>query len=110
MEERAERVGKNEAVFRQVNERLKELGESFSLVAERSDFVCECGRATCVDAIQMSLAEYEHVRNNPAWFAFRPGHEMRDLERVVEQRSGYNIVEKHEGGPAHLARETDPRT
>jgi hypothetical protein len=110
MDERAERVGKNEAVFRQVNERLKELGESFSLVAERSDFVCECGQATCVDPIQMSLDEYEHVRSNPAWFAILPGHEIPDVERIVENKAAYHIVEKHEGVPARVARESDPRS
>lgn len=110
MGERATRMGKNEALFRQVNERLREIGESFSLVTERSDFVCECTHATCAEPIQMSLEDYERLRAQPEWFALRPGHEIVALERVVEQHDGYNIVEKHEGGPAELARDADPRS
>ncbi len=109
MDSREERIGKNEAVFREVNERLKELGESFSFVAERADFVCECGDALCADPIQMTLAEYEHVRANASRFAVLPGHSIREVESVVERRHGYDIVEKHPGRPAQLAAANDPR-
>ena len=110
MEERETRIGKNEAVFREVNERLKEIGESFSLVAERADFICECGNATCAEPIQMPLDEYERVRANPTWFAIRPGHEIPDVEFVVERHDRYDVVEKHAGDPAALARKEDPRS
>ena len=96
-------------MFRQVNERLKEIGESFSLVAEQSDFVCECGNASCAEPIRMTLADYERLRSEPTWFAVRPGHEVRDLESIVERRGEYNVVQKHEGGPARLAEDEDPR-
>jgi hypothetical protein len=110
MDARGERIGKNEAVFRRVNERLKELGEGFSLVAEHSDFVCECGNEGCVEAVELSLDEYERVRANPAWFIVRPGHEAPGLEFVVERHGTYSIIEKHEGEPAELARDADPRS
>jgi hypothetical protein len=110
MDERAERVGKNEALFREVNERLRQLGENFSLVAERAEFVCECADAGCAEPIHMSLDEYERVRARPEWLAVRPGHEILAVERVVERHEDYIIVEKHEGRPAELARETDPRS
>ena len=103
MDDRAERIGKNEALFRQINERLKELGESFSLVAEQSEFVCECGDATCAEPLQMTLAEYERVRANPEWFAIRPGHEIPDVETVVETHRGYVVVEKDPGPGAAVA-------
>jgi hypothetical protein len=110
MDERAERIGKNEALFRRLNDRLKGIGESFSLVADRGDFVCECGDQACTEAIQMPLAEYEQLRSNPKWFAVLPGHVIPHVESVIERRDGYDIVEKHEGGPAELARDEDTRT
>jgi len=39
-----------------------------------------------------------------------PGHELKDLEEVVSERDGYNVVKKHDGTPAQVARETDPRS
>lgn len=109
MDERGERIGRNEAVFRQVNERLKELGEGFSLVSELADFICECGSASCAAPIRMTLAEYERVRSEPDLFVILPGHEIEDVESVVERHEGYDVVRKREGETARLARETDPR-
>jgi hypothetical protein len=110
VDERQERLGRNEALYREVNERLKELGESFSMVAEVADFVCECGVSTCAGPIRMTLEEYEHVRSNPHWFTVLPGHEIRDIESVVERHEGWTLIEKHPGGPADLAAQSDPRT
>lgn len=107
---RRERVGKNEALFRQVNERLKEIGEGFSLVTESADFVCECGSASCASPIRMTLAEYEQVRAEPELFFVLPGHGIEDVESVVESRGSYDVVRKHDGEAARIARETDPRS
>ncbi|HEV8687564.1 MAG TPA: hypothetical protein VGQ84_09825 [Gaiellaceae bacterium] len=107
---RGERVGKNEVLFRQVNERLKEIGEGFSLVSESADFVCECGSASCAAPIRMTLAEYEQVRSDPELFFVLPSHRAADVEAVVESREGYDVVRKHKGEPARMARETDPRS
>jgi hypothetical protein len=106
---RGERVGRNEGLFRQVNERLKEIGDSFSLVTESADFVCECGSASCAAPIRMTLAEYERIRSDPELFFVFPGHEIGDVESVVERHEGYDVVRKQVGAPAELARETDPR-
>lgn len=109
MDERGARITQNEALYREVNERLKELGTSFSLVSETTDFVCECGLLSCVEPISMTLESYEHVRSEPHWFAVKEGHEIPDVETVVERHDGWSLVEKHLGGPAELAAETDPR-
>lgn len=109
MDSRGERIGRNEALFRQVNERLKEIGESFSLVSESVDFVCECGSASCAAPIRMTLEEYERVRSDPELFFVVPGHETEDVESFVESHDGYDVVRKGTGTPARLARETNPR-
>jgi hypothetical protein len=109
VEERAERIGRNEALFRHVNERLKEIGESFALVTETNDFVCECGNPDCAVTIRLTGAEYERIRSDPHLFFVVPGHEIAEVESVVEVREGYEVVRKHLGEPAALARETNPR-
>lgn len=108
--ERDARVGRNEVLFREINERLEALQEAFDSLAERADFVCECGDVSCDEQITMSLAEYERLRSDPTWFAVKPGHEANDVEDVVEKLAGYDIVRKHEGIPADIARAEDPRS
>src|SRR5712691_6121523 len=76
MDGRGERIGVNEAIFREVNERIEELAETFDLKAEPLDLVCECGNADCVKRITMTIAEYEAVRSESRQFAVFPGHEV----------------------------------
>jgi hypothetical protein len=107
--ERERRIGLNESVFREVNERIEAAAESFGLADQSLSLVCECGDATCVAQISMTRAEYEALRADPTHFAVAPGHEIDDVEEVVERRKGYDVIRKNEAGPADVARETDPR-
>jgi hypothetical protein len=109
VDDRGRRIGQNEVVFREVNERLRELGESFSLVGELAEFVCECGDSACTDRVRMPLSDHERIRSNPKWFLVVMGHEELDYEVVVEEKDGYAIVEKLPGGPAEIAINDDPR-
>ena len=109
MDERAKRLGQNEATFRRANERIESVAHGFSLVSERSAFVCECALPTCVEPIELTIAEYEHVRSESTWFVVVPGHEVLDIEKQVEQHATYTIVEKLPGGPAGVAIREDDR-
>ncbi len=109
MDGRGERIGVNEAVFREVNERIEGLAETFDLKAEPLDLVCECGNAECVKRITMTIAEYEAVRSESRQFAVFPGHEVPDLEEVIAERRSYNVVRKSKGAPERVAEQTDPR-
>ena len=58
MSAREERLAGNEALFREVNERVAEVATKFIEVevqTEKVDFTCECGRADC--------SEPTHLRN-----------------------------------------------
>jgi hypothetical protein len=110
MTPREERIGLNEAVFREVNERIEDLAESFNIQAEPFDLVCECGEASCIERVSMTRAEYEQLRSESHQFAVFPGHEEPDVERVIAKRKGYDVVAKYKGFPEKLAEETDPRT
>jgi len=110
MDDRKRRIGENEVLYRTVNERIEELNEAFGQVTETMSVVCECGIGTCAEQIEISMADYERVRAESTHFIVIPGHEIADVEEVVEQRGTYDVVRKRDGGPAELARAHDPRS
>lgn len=109
-EEQAHRVGVNEALFRQVNEQIRGLNESFGHRDGSMTVICECGDAECTERIELTVVDYEHVRASSRLYVIASGHELLDVEQVVEQRDGYLVVQKREGIAAEVAEETDPRS
>ena len=92
-----------------LNERIEDLAEKFDLKAEPLDLVCECGNADCVERISMTRAEYEGIRSEAQQFAVFTGHVYPDVERVIEKRKGYDVVQKVTGAAERIAEQTDPR-
>jgi len=90
------RAAKNEALLREVNERIEEVGKQLRVLPddESLDFRCECGRDECEAFVSMTVGEYEHVRADNDRFVVVPGHEDEEIERVVERRAGYVVVDK----------------
>jgi hypothetical protein len=99
-----DRIARNEAIFREVNERVADVIDS---EARMTDFLCECGNLDCVQEISLTDAEYLKLRSNPATFAVVPGHAIEDVERVIEETDRFQIVEKHPREAA-IAEATDP--
>ena len=102
-----ERRATTEALFRDVNERIAESAERFD--ADETDFVCECADPNCTHRVSASLAEYEEVRDAPTTFLLVPGHEQRDIERVVADRGHFRIVEKFQAAVRRTVIRLDPR-
>ena len=100
MEERLERQARNEALVREVNERINTLdreaaGSGAVHGVETFRFHCECGRdGGCPELIWMTLEEYEVVRTQDDRFALVPGHETDALEHVVDGKERFVIVDK----------------
>lgn len=95
-EQQAERMAANEVLFRSVNAQLVALNEAFESLDPVSVFVCECGRISCTEAIEMTLAEYRVIRRDPRRFFVLPSeeHVTPETERVVERAAKYFVVEK----------------
>jgi hypothetical protein len=110
MEERDGRIGKNEALFRRVNEQIEDVNEAFGRITGDFSIVCECGEQTCVDQITIAADAYEDARSDPTQFLVRPGHVIDNVEDVIAREHEYWLVRKHEGAPAEIARELDPRS
>ena len=89
-------IGRNEALFREVNERIREITEGQGVpVDEHVLFQCECGRLECHEQVQVSLAEYEAVRAQARRFLVLPGHEIASVETIVSRNDRFLVVEKH---------------
>lgn len=102
-----QRKAKNEALFREVNDRIEEAATAFH-VPDEAEFVCECGQGDCTRMMSLTLREYERVRSHGKRFAILPGHEMPEIERVVEQTDRYAVVEKI-GAAGRMVEALDPR-
>jgi hypothetical protein len=95
-DERAARLATNEARFREINERVEsDLEPLVDTEDEQLPFVCECGRPSCTDAIGLTVAEYESVRRDATRFVVVPGHQIEDVEDVVDRTDRYIVVRKH---------------
>ena len=110
---RAERIAKNEALYRDVNERVREVAAMLSArgvvdAVELDEYFCECGRDDCMEKLRLSDAEYEEVRSSPIRFAVLRDHVAPELEIVVIDHERYVVVEKLVGEQG-VARATDPR-
>ena len=78
------------------------------LILRRVRFRCECAGLDCNQAIEVTVVEYERVREDSRQFVIAVGHELPDVETVVEIAPGYVVVRKRDvAGPA--AEELDPR-
>jgi hypothetical protein len=100
--EREVRIGNNERLFREVNERINRIQEDFGQ-AQAFDIVCECGAQGCLERVTITHEAYKQLRANPRTFAIVPGHEAEDVEDIVERCEGYYVVMKKEGIPAAIA-------
>jgi len=105
-EPREERITRNEASFRSLNESLG--GRVHDPDTNRAGFVCECGDADCAATVRVNMERYEEVRRDPHLFLIEPGHEILDVEDVVQRTDGFLVVRKHDD-VSDIVHETNPR-
>jgi hypothetical protein len=114
---RQEQQARNEALLREVNERIEHLNraadeKSLTDYGTTFEFLCECGRANenevaCDGHVEMTLREYEEIRSQDDRFAVVPGHENHRLEKVVRRTDRYVVVDKRPAAEPFV--EDDPR-
>ena len=91
MSPRESRYAKNQALFRKVNERIAELTGTW-WADQQLQIICECANTGCVAPLDVLLADYQRVRTHPGWFLIKPGHAVSEVEQVIEQQDGYEII------------------
>jgi hypothetical protein len=84
------RIRNNQLVFREVNQRIADLTRNHE--ERESGFICECGIASCTSVIELSLGDYEAVRDGQDFFVVAPGHAVDGVDRLVESRDGFDVV------------------
>jgi hypothetical protein len=107
---REERVARNETLFREVNERIKQVNVALAATADLTDFLCECADESCTQPISLTLAEYESVRADGTHFAVVTGHTLPDVERVIASNKRYAVVAKTDPDAVRIVEAEDPRT
>ena len=105
MDFRQERIAKNEAVVRRLNEVIHESAPRSSFI----HIVCECGYEKCDSIIGLTTDEYERVRSDPRQFCVLEEDVIEDVEAIIEENDRFAIVAKRQGMPAEVAIRTDPR-
>ena len=104
---REERLANNEAMFRFANERMADWDEV--RVSEAVEhYFCECADPDCQDKIPLHKSDYEAVRSDSCHFVICRGHEVPDVETVIETHDGWAVVEKTPE-VTEIAQQTDPR-
>jgi len=106
-EERAAALGRTEAVFREVNERIAEAAVRFD--ADDSGFVCECADPNCIHRVEANLGAYERVRDDGATFLLADGHDDPRIESVVAAEDGIAVVRKTDPVARAVVEALDPR-
>ena len=105
MSRREERLARNEAFFRELNERLEAItpDSASGLVV-----VCECADEDCAERLTLQEGEYEEVRAHDTHFVVAVGHVDATIEDVVRRNDRFEIVAKR-GVAAEVAEALDVR-
>jgi hypothetical protein len=105
--DRKERLALNEALFRHANERMAGWEERHRVEATELYF-CECADPKCRAKVPLRESEYERVRGHSDHFFIVPGHELTDVETVIESHAEWVVIEK-DPEVREIVEATDPR-
>jgi len=100
-----ERAAAAEINGRRVNEAIERGAQGTGTAV----FVCECGNLGCSETVQLTISEYETVRSGFERFLIVPGHQIEEIEEVVERHDAYLVVAKRDDQAAEMAYASDDR-
>lgn len=102
---RDERLARNEAFFRDLNERLV---EGTPNAVPDLVVVCECADEDCAQRLTLRQGEYEKIRADAKHFVVAHGHADLRIEEVVDRTDRFEVVRKR-GVAGDVAEDLDPR-
>ena len=106
--DRGERIARNESAYREVNEAIEAGRRPRDGEDPPRAFLCECGQLGCNQLVELTVAEYEAVRSDARHFFMLDGHEIPDVETVIQRHENFIVAEK-KPETAHVVEERDPR-
>jgi hypothetical protein len=77
-------------VFREVNARIAEI--TITQGEPTSGFICECGQSDCTSILDLSLGDYQALREGGDFFIAARGHCVEGVDRLVESREGFDVL------------------
>ena len=92
----AERILRNNEVFREANEQIRDAAAKYEHRLEQLPFLCECPVEDCVEIIRLTEEQYAAIRADPHHYVTAVGHEgaEKPVGEVVSRNDGYVIIEK----------------
>ena len=92
----AERIQRNNRVFREANERIHDSVQRYDHEIESIPFLCECPVEDCVEIVPLTEVQYLTVRADPSHYLTAVGHEGAEepVGRVISRKDGYVVVKK----------------
>ena len=108
MDERERRMAQNEALFKEVNERVRTVAHRLGPDVPY-EFLCECANADCTFRIVLPLEVYESIRSDPKQFVVLPLHFTPEVETLVSKDATHWVVRKT-GEAGEYVEQLDRRT
>jgi hypothetical protein len=106
-----EREARNQSVFRELNEWIRDENETRFGADRRLDrYLCECGDGACTCSISLTGHEYETVRTSPTMFAIAINHENPESDHVVSENPRFATIETCFGEARLIALASNPRS
>ncbi len=101
-EAHAERIAANEILVREVNELIVEkttemAGDGLEPGDQECGFLCACGRPGCTETLALTVEQFEAAHSEDDRFIVAPGHQVPEIEQVVERHDDYLVVKKKLG-------------
>lgn len=112
MDAREKRLAQNEALYREINERVQQIAVSHEHGAPDAHeyaYFCECSNADCNLQVSLSPAEYEWVRSDPTRFVVAAGHNLPEIENIIREETDHLVIEK-QGEAGDYVEHLDPRS
>jgi len=104
---REHRLAQNEALFREVNEKIEAMAHHLGPDVPY-EFLCECANADCTFRLSLPIAVYEAVRSDPKQFVVLPDHYTPEVEVLAVQEETHWVVRKT-GDAGEYVEHLDPR-
>jgi hypothetical protein len=109
------RLAENEAFFRGFNEQIQRGLDEINEIAREDGvqplafdenrqlhFYCECADEKCTAHIMITLTDYNNIHNDRTLFTIKPGHEVPEIEDVVDKTTRYTVVKKRTVPPSRV--------
>ena len=80
------------SLFREVNERIREVNATFAGLSGRYAVFCECGGPDCLERVDVPAEVYEDVRSDEQRFLVASGHEQFEHDGIVAEGRTYCVV------------------